>query len=114
MLKDDKGITLVELIVGMAIFSLIACGTVDIFRVSNNIYQATIYQSQATPRINSALLLISSELQTSSIDPLTNGGQQINYTYPTAPTSRTIYYDQTQKAIIFTESGSITKTIGLE
>lgn len=113
MLMNNKGTTLIELMIGMAIFGLITFGMVNIFKSSNALYQSTINQSQSVPKANSALLLISSELQQSSNISLSNNGQQINYTYPTTPTTaRTIYYDQTKKTIIFTQDGSITSTVG--
>jgi competence protein ComGC len=114
VILNNKGTTLVELIIYMAITSLIIGGMLELFKVSNYIYQNTIYQAQSTPNANSTLMSISSELQTSSIVSLSNNGQQINYTYPVAPTTRTIYYDSVKKAIIFTQDGAITKTIGIQ
>ena len=110
MLKKNQGFTLIELVIGMAILAFILGGIVEVFQVSNSVYQSTNNQAKSIPNVNLALSLITGELSFSTINSISTDTKTINYTY--SGQSRSIGFNSITKAIDFKQSGTTTNTIG--
>ncbi|AIF51327.1 PilW family protein [Pelosinus sp. UFO1] len=119
--KNNKGYTLIGLIIGMAIFSIIASGMLELFIASNRIYQNTIHQAEVIPIINTTLSLISEELKFSTITNLSGNKKKIDYTYNVyenigaqmklTEEPRCIYFDDSTKKIVFTRNAVVANII---
>jgi prepilin-type N-terminal cleavage/methylation domain-containing protein len=111
ILKKNQGLTLIELLIGMAIMVLMLAGIVEIFQITNSSYQRTMYQAQSVPNVNTALASISNELRAATSIAISADTKTINYTN-TSGQSASIGFNPATKAIDFKLTGTTTKSIG--
>ncbi|GMB00507.1 type II secretion system protein [Pelosinus sp. IPA-1] len=107
---NNKGFTLIEMLVGIAIFIILIGAVLDIFAFSMKSYNYSYAQIGQVQDNRQILLNITNNLQNATdIDPLSSPFQEIRFSIGTD--SYKIAFDTNNSAVTFTKNGSI-KSVG--
>lgn len=107
---NNKGFTLIEMLVGIAIFIILIGAVLDVFAFSMKSYNYSYAQIGQVQDNRQILLNITNDLQNAiDIDPLSKPFQEIQFSTDAGKCK--ISFDPNNSAVIFTKPGS-TKSVG--